>query len=138
MKTLRAELTSVAEQVDRRLPDGQATITVTEEIRLKRTPTQRPSKAIRELDAAVTRKLSPRSVLEILKNAYYYAGWTRHLARSPAREAAGEQDAGRPKGPHPSSLPPPPLRGEPIRTRRTRPYEANPSVRGEPAFLLVS
>ena len=26
-------------------------------------------------------------------------------------EAAGEQDAGRPKGPHPSSLPPPPLRG---------------------------
>ena len=25
-------------------------------------------------------------------------------------EAAGEQDAGRPKGPHPSSLPPPPLR----------------------------
>ena len=27
-------------------------------------------------------------------------------------EAAGEQDAGRPKGPHPSSLPPPPLRGE--------------------------
>ena len=42
MGTLRAELTSVAEQVDRRLPDGQATITVTEEIRLKRTPTQRP------------------------------------------------------------------------------------------------
>ena len=32
---------------------------------------------------------------------------------------AGEQDAGRPKGPHPSSLPPPPLRDE-------------------PAFLLVS
>src|SRR6266568_218205 len=28
-------------------------------------------------------------------------------------EAAGEQDAGRPKGPHPSSLPPPPLRDEP-------------------------
>ncbi|TME13346.1 MAG: hypothetical protein E6I80_02280 [Chloroflexi bacterium] len=27
-------------------------------------------------------------------------------------EAAGEQDAGRPKGPHPTSLPPPPLRGE--------------------------
>ncbi len=26
-------------------------------------------------------------------------------------EAAGEQDAGRPKRPHPSSLPPPPLRG---------------------------
>src|SRR5437899_11370083 len=25
-------------------------------------------------------------------------------------EAAGEQDVGRPKGPHPSSLPPPPLR----------------------------
>ncbi len=31
-------------------------------------------------------------------------------------EAAGEQDAGRPKGPHPSSLPPPPLRD----------YETNP------------
>jgi hypothetical protein len=28
-------------------------------------------------------------------------------------EAAGEQDAGRPKGSHPSSLPPPPLRDEP-------------------------
>src|SRR6266516_236477 len=27
-------------------------------------------------------------------------------------QAAGEQDTGRPKGPHPSSLPPPPLRGE--------------------------
>src|SRR6266566_9936588 len=31
-------------------------------------------------------------------------------------EAAGEPDAGRPKGPHPSSLPPPPLRD----------YETNP------------
>src|SRR6266496_85964 len=28
-------------------------------------------------------------------------------------ETAGEPDAGRPKGPHPSSLPPPPLRDEP-------------------------
>jgi len=79
VETLRAELTSVAEQVDRRLPDGQVTITDKGEIRLKRTPTQRPSKAIRDLDAAVTRKLSPRSVLEILKNASYYAGWTRHF-----------------------------------------------------------
>ncbi len=50
VETLRAELTSLAEQVDRRLPDGQATITKTGEIRLKRTPTQRPAKAIRELD----------------------------------------------------------------------------------------
>ena len=79
VETLRAELTSVAEQVDHRLPDGQVTITNTGEIRLKRTPTQRPLKAIRELDAAVTRTLSARSVLEILKNAYYYAGWTRHF-----------------------------------------------------------
>src|SRR5436190_20652256 len=35
-------------------------------------------------------------------------------------EAAGEQDAGRPKGPHPSSLPPPPLRDEAVRTGRSR------------------
>ena len=35
-------------------------------------------------------------------------------------EAAGEQEAGRPKGPHPSSWPPPPLRDEPARTRRIR------------------
>ena len=87
VETLRAELTSLAEQVDRRLPDGQATITKTGEIRLKRTPTQRPTKAIRELDAAVTRKLSPRSVLEMLKNASYYAGWTRHFGPLSGSEA---------------------------------------------------
>ncbi len=79
MKTLREELTSLAEQVDRRLPDGQVTITDKGEIRLKRAQTQRPSKAIRELDAAVARKLKPRSVLEVLKNAHYYANWTRHF-----------------------------------------------------------
>ncbi len=79
VETLRGELTSLAEQVDRRLPDGQVTITDKGEIRLKRTPTQRPSKAIRELDAAAARKLKPRSVLEVLKNAHYYANWTRHF-----------------------------------------------------------
>ncbi len=71
VETLRGELASLAEQVDRRLPDGQVTITDKGEIRLKRTPTQRPSKAIRELDAAMARKLKPRSVLEVLKNAHY-------------------------------------------------------------------
>lgn len=62
-------------------------MTKTGEIRLKRTPTQRPTKAIRELDAAVTRKLSPRSVLEMLKNASYYAGWTRHFGPLSSSEA---------------------------------------------------
>jgi len=35
-------------------------------------------------------------------------------------EAAGEQDAGRPKRPHLFSLPPPPLRDEAVRTGRSR------------------
>jgi TnpA family transposase len=87
VETLRGELTSLAEQVDRRLPDGQVTISDTGEIRLKRMPTQRPSKAIRELDAAVAQKLKPRSVLEILKNAHYYANWTRHFGPLSGSEA---------------------------------------------------
>jgi TnpA family transposase len=87
VETLRGELTSLAEQVDRRLPDGQVTITDKGEIRLKRAPTQRPSKAIRELDAAVAQKLKPRSVLEILKNAHYYADWTRHFGPLSGSEA---------------------------------------------------
>ena len=96
VETLRGELMSLAEQVDRRLPDGQVTITDKGEIRLKRAPTQRPSKAIRELDAVVAQKLKPRAVLEILKNAHYYADWTRHFG-SPLTllVKSGSQESGK-------------------------------------------
>ncbi len=93
--TLRGELTSLADQVDRRLPDGQVTLSDTGEIRLKRSPTQRPSKAIRELDAAVAQKLPPRSVLEVLKNAHYYADWTRHFGPLSGSEAKVSETAAR-------------------------------------------
>jgi hypothetical protein len=77
---LKAELTELADTVDRTFPSNtRLEISPEGEPLLKRTPRQPAPPNLDALEAALQARLPSRTLLEILCNVQHYTHWTRHF-----------------------------------------------------------
>lgn len=77
---LKAELASVADEIDRGYPKNSAlSIDGRGELVLKKMEKQQSPPTAKKLEAAILERMPERNLLDILSNVQFHTGWTRHF-----------------------------------------------------------